>query len=110
MKPCAIYARYSSELQRAASLEDQIRNCRQFAARMGWQVVEEHVYQDAALSGFGVEQRAAYQRLVAAAEWGELPRYVPQLTYIAIAPFTGAEDAVAIVEELKARESGRRRP
>jgi site-specific DNA recombinase len=67
MKPCAIYARYSSELQRAASLEDQIRNCRQFAARMGWPVVEEHVYQDAARSGFGVEQRPAYQRLVAAA-------------------------------------------
>jgi hypothetical protein len=45
------------------------------------------------------------QRLAAAGEWGELPRYVPQLTYIAIAPFTGAEDAVAIVEELKARDN-----
>jgi hypothetical protein len=26
----------------------------------------------------------------------------PQLTYIAIAPFTGAEEAIALVEELKA--------
>jgi site-specific DNA recombinase len=34
---------------------------------MGWPVVEEHVYQDAALSGFGVEHRPAYQHLVAAA-------------------------------------------
>ena len=67
MNRCAIYARFSSDLQRTTSLEDQIRNCRQFAARMGWQVVEEHVYQDAALSGFGVEHRPAYQRLVAAA-------------------------------------------
>jgi site-specific DNA recombinase len=67
MNRCAIYARFSSDLQRTTSLEDQIRNCRQFAARMGWQVVEDHVYQDAALSGFGVEHRPAYQHLVAAA-------------------------------------------
>ena len=67
MSRCAIYARFSSDLQRTTSLEDQIRNCRQFAARMGWQILEEHVYQDAALSGFGVEQRPAYQHLVATA-------------------------------------------
>jgi hypothetical protein len=30
-------------------------------------------------------------------------RHLPQLTYIATAPFTGAPDAVAIVEELKAK-------
>jgi site-specific DNA recombinase len=66
MKRCAIYARFSTEMQRATSLEDQIRNCRKFAAQMGWEVLDEHVYQDTALSGFGVEHRPAYQRLVAA--------------------------------------------
>jgi site-specific DNA recombinase len=54
-------------MQRATSLEDQIRNCRRFATQSGWEVVEEHIYQDSALSGFGVEHRPAYQRLVAAA-------------------------------------------
>jgi len=34
---------------------------------MGWQILEDHVYQDTALSGFGVEQRPAYQRLVTTA-------------------------------------------
>jgi hypothetical protein len=29
---------------------------------------------------------------------------LPQLTYIAIAPFTGAEEAIGLVEEMKARE------
>jgi len=67
MKSCAIYARFSTDMQRATSLEDQIRTCRQFADRMGWQVRGEHVYQDAARSGFGVEHRPAYQRLVATA-------------------------------------------
>jgi site-specific DNA recombinase len=67
MKRCAIYARFSTEMQRTTSLEDQIRNCRKFAAQTGYEVLDEHVYQDTALSGFGVEHRPAYQRLVAAA-------------------------------------------
>jgi AcrR family transcriptional regulator len=45
------------------------------------------------------------QRLVAAERWAELPAHLPQLTYIAIAPFTGAREAIALVEELKAHES-----
>jgi DNA invertase Pin-like site-specific DNA recombinase len=67
MKRCAIYARFSTDMQRAASLDDQIRNCRRFATQMGWEVVEDHVYRDNAVSGFGVEHRPAYQRLVASA-------------------------------------------
>src|SRR5262245_63461189 len=67
MKRCSIYARFSTEMQRTTSLDDQIRNCRRFATQMGWQILEDHVYQDTALSGFGVEQRPAYQRLVATA-------------------------------------------
>jgi AcrR family transcriptional regulator len=44
------------------------------------------------------------QRHGTAAEWTELPRLLPQLTYIAIAPFTGPSRAVELVEEMKARE------
>jgi AcrR family transcriptional regulator len=44
------------------------------------------------------------QRHVAAGEWAELPRHLPQLTYVAIAPFTGPPKAIELVEEMKARE------
>jgi DNA invertase Pin-like site-specific DNA recombinase len=33
---------------------------------MGWDVLEEHIYQDAAVSGYGVDNRTSYQRMVAA--------------------------------------------
>ena len=65
MKRCAIYARYSSDLQSPTSIDDQLQLCRAYADRQGWVVVATH--HDAALSGFGVEQRPGYQQLVAAA-------------------------------------------
>jgi DNA invertase Pin-like site-specific DNA recombinase len=49
MKRVAIYARYSSDNQREASIEDQIRECRARAEREGWPVVQE--YGDRAISG-----------------------------------------------------------
>ena len=45
----AIYARFSTDLQRDASLDDQIRACRELAARQGYEVVA--TYSDAAISG-----------------------------------------------------------
>ena len=48
---CAIYARYSCEEQREASIEDQIRNCRAAAERNGWVVVGGYIRFDAAMTG-----------------------------------------------------------
>jgi site-specific DNA recombinase len=45
----AIYARYSSDNQREASIEDQIEVCRRYAERQGYAIVE--IYPDYALSG-----------------------------------------------------------
>ena len=45
----AIYARYSSDNQRDASIADQLRMCRLHAEKQGWHVVEE--YTDHAISG-----------------------------------------------------------
>jgi site-specific DNA recombinase len=45
----AIYARYSSDLQREASIEDQNRICRERAAREGWSVYK--YYSDHGISG-----------------------------------------------------------
>lgn len=58
----AAYARYSSDQQRAASIEDQLRNIRARCAREGWP--EPAVYADAAISG-ARSDRPAYQRLLA---------------------------------------------
>ncbi len=49
MTVCALYARYSSTLQREASIEDQVRLCRERAAAEGWTVGE--VFADRATSG-----------------------------------------------------------
>jgi DNA invertase Pin-like site-specific DNA recombinase len=40
MTRVALYARYSSDNQRDASIEDQLRQCRERAAREGWTIVE----------------------------------------------------------------------
>lgn len=58
----AAYARYSSDQQREASLDDQLRNCRGYCARMGWP--EPATYTDAAMSG-ARNDRPGYLRLLA---------------------------------------------
>ena len=68
MRRCAIYARYSSDLQRESSIEDQIRSCREFARRQGWPIVEGYVVADRAVSAASVAGRDGLQRLVKAAK------------------------------------------
>jgi site-specific DNA recombinase len=60
----AIYARYSSDNQRDASIADQLRVCRDFAARQGWTVVQE--FADHAISGATL-LRSGFQALMRAA-------------------------------------------
>jgi len=62
------YARYSSDLQREASIEDQIRVCRQRIEREGWQLGS--TYSDAASSGAS-RLRPGYQKLLEDARAGE---------------------------------------
>lgn len=62
-----IYARYSSEPQREASIEDQLRVCKEYLARQGWMLVQ--VFQDRAISG-ATSLRPGYQALLAAAREG----------------------------------------
>ena len=61
----AIYARYSSDHQREASIEDQLEVCRRYVERQGWTVVE--VYADQALSGAS-RFRPAFQQMQADAD------------------------------------------
>lgn len=57
----AIYARYSSDLQSRASIEDQIRLAREHADRQGWTVAE--IYTDYGISGASM-QRPGLQALL----------------------------------------------
>ena len=68
MTRVALYARYSSDNQSAASIEDQFRICREQAAREGWPVVG--TYQDAAISGASVILRPGVQALLQDARRG----------------------------------------
>ena len=63
----ALYARYSSDLQRDASIEDQLRLCRGHAERQGWTVVDS--YSDRAISGASI-LRPGLQELIADAARG----------------------------------------
>lgn len=48
---CAVYARYSSDRQKATSIDNQIRKCRQCAESKGWQVLDRFIFTDEAVSG-----------------------------------------------------------
>ncbi|MEJ5899732.1 recombinase family protein [Ochrobactrum teleogrylli] len=63
----AIYARYSSDNQRDASIADQIRMCRLQAEKQRWQIVEE--YSDHAISGASL-LRPGIQSLISDASRG----------------------------------------
>src|SRR5215470_12653859 len=63
-----IYARFSSELQRDASIEDQLRLCRARIEREGWTYL--HAYTDRAISGASA-LRPAYQSLLEDARHGQ---------------------------------------
>jgi DNA invertase Pin-like site-specific DNA recombinase len=69
MTRAALYARYSSDHQSAASIEDQFRLCRERAAQERWHTIGS--YEDAALSGASTILRPGIQRLVRDAQRGE---------------------------------------
>ena len=56
-----IYARYSTDLQNAHSIRDQIAKCAEKAAREGWEIVDE--FSDAAMSGSS-NHRPGYRTLL----------------------------------------------
>jgi site-specific DNA recombinase len=68
MTGAAIYARYSSDLQRDASIEDQVRLCKTRIEKEGWALVA--TYTDRAQSGAS-RLRPGYQRLLEDARKGQ---------------------------------------
>ncbi|MCB9942820.1 MAG: recombinase family protein [Geminicoccaceae bacterium] len=68
MTRVALYARYSSDNQREASIEDQFRICREQAKRETWKVVG--TYKDAGISGASMILRPGIQSLLQDAQAG----------------------------------------
>ncbi|WP_069188688.1 recombinase family protein, partial [Candidatus Terasakiella magnetica] len=66
MVRAAVYARYSSELQRAQSIEDQLESCRRYIKSKGFDLVG--TYEDAAVSGSSIHGRKGFQNLKADAD------------------------------------------
>ena len=68
---CGIYARYSSDKQRKASIEDQIRNCRTLAESKGWLVLDTHIYVDEDRTGQTLKGRDGFQAMMDASKKNE---------------------------------------
>jgi site-specific DNA recombinase len=76
-----IYARFSTDLQNAASVEDQVRTCQERADREGWTVVG--VYHDHAISGaagFGEHQRPGLNALLSHVAQGGVDQVLAEST------------------------------
>ena len=69
MTRVALYARYSSDNQSVASIDDQFRICRDHAARERWKIMS--TYKDAAISGASVTLRPGIQALLQDAQAGK---------------------------------------
>ena len=67
-KRAVIYARYSSELQNDASIEDQVRLCKERLDTEGHTLIQ--VYQDRAISGGSIHNRGGVQHLLEAVRLG----------------------------------------
>lgn len=101
----AIYARYSSDLQRESSVEDQIRKCRECAARNRWTVVEEYVRCDQAITGAALARRQGLTSLIAAAQ--QRPRPFDRLLVDDTSRLArNLADALRMVEVLRFHEVG----
>ena len=71
----AIYARFSSDLQREASIEDQVRVCTSLAQRLGGTVVE--VFSDYGISG-ATHLRPSFQQMLTAVRDGRIDLVVAE--------------------------------
>jgi site-specific DNA recombinase len=105
----ALYARYSTDLQREASIDDQLRLCKAHASRQGWIVAGS--YQDRAISGASL-LRPGLQELMSDAARGRLDIVLAEsldrlsrdqediaglfmrLSFLGIRMFTVAEDEI----------------
>jgi site-specific DNA recombinase len=69
----AAYARFSSDLQRETSVDDQIRTAREYADAREWHLDPAFIFTDYGISGASIVGRPGLQALLAAAERRPVP-------------------------------------
>lgn len=70
---CAVYARFSGNNQRDASIDDQVRKCVNSASSKGWIVLPDHIYADRAIPGKSINPRVEFKKLMTLAMSGSCP-------------------------------------
>ena len=96
----AIYTRYSCNMSRPASLEDQERNCRRIAEEKGWTVLDGYVRSDAAKTGRKLQNRDGLNSLLAEIELK--PRPFDVIVIDELSRLGRREkDVLGIIDELK---------
>lgn len=94
----AIYARYSTDRQNDTSIADQLRVCREYAARKGWTVTAEHA--DEGISGTALGNRPEVLSLLKSAMSGHLDA----LIVIELWRLARSEDLPQVIRRLKFRQ------
>lgn len=97
MDSAAIYARYSTDRQDEASIADQLRVCRAYAAKNGWPVVAD--YCDEGISGSAIGNRPGALKLIDAAFAGQFK----VLIVMELWRLARGEDLPKLVQRLKFR-------
>lgn len=95
---CAMYMRYSSLLQRGASIEDQERRSRELVELQAWTVVEDWVVADRAKSGTSVAGRGGLLKLIEASNLPDLLRIIDTLRFHGV-------DIVSVAEDLDSAQT-----
>src|SRR5262245_42957044 len=96
---CAAYARFSSDLQRATSIEDQLAVARRYASERCWVLLEDCIFADAALTGVSLD-RPGLQALRSAAAHRPL-RFDVLLVDDTSRVSRDLADAVRLLQDLK---------
>jgi site-specific DNA recombinase len=73
----AVYARFSSDSQREASIEDQVRRCRAHIAQGGGDPSRAVVFSDSAVSGSSTDRRG-FETMMAAVDAGRVDAIVTE--------------------------------
>ncbi len=69
-----IYARYSTDNQNESSIEAQIRACREYAAKNGYEILRQYV--DEAKSGTDTENREQFKQMHLDSQTGEFSKVI----------------------------------
>jgi hypothetical protein len=73
LERCGVYTRYSSDLQRPSSTEDQIRQCRTAGEEQRWAVLDKFIRSDSEITGQSLVGRNGLDELVRLAKTSPRP-------------------------------------